>query len=71
MTIPESFNMATLFPEAAMRVRRPAEPFICVVIEENVSDCEICQYACLVCVDSVALYRRTVLSITSCARALS
>jgi hypothetical protein len=39
MTIPESFKIATLFPEAAMRVKRPAEPFICVVIEENVSDC--------------------------------
>lgn len=38
MIIAESFKMATLLPEAAIRVRRPAEPFICVVMEENVFD---------------------------------
>jgi hypothetical protein len=36
--IAESLRMAILFPEAAMRVKRPAEPFIDVVMEENVSD---------------------------------
>lgn len=29
--------MATLFPDAAIRVSRPAEPFICVLMLENVS----------------------------------
>lgn len=38
MTIPDSFRIATLLPDAAIRVNRPAEPFICVVMEENVSD---------------------------------
>lgn len=37
--IPDSLRMATLFPLAAMRVNRPAEPFICVPIVENVSLC--------------------------------
>lgn len=36
--MPDNFKMATLFPEAAIRVSRPAEPRICVVMEENVSD---------------------------------
>lgn len=40
MTMPESLRIATLFPDAAMRVKRPADPFICVVMEENVSDCQ-------------------------------
>lgn len=39
MMMPESFRMATLFPAAAMRPSRPAEPFSCVDMEENVSDC--------------------------------
>jgi hypothetical protein len=38
MTIPESLRIATLLPEAAMRVRRPADPFIDEDIEENVLD---------------------------------
>jgi len=48
--IPDSFRIATLFPLAAMRPSRPAEPFREVDMEENVSE---------------------VLSITSCALALS
>lgn len=38
MIIPASLRIATLFPEAAIRVRRDAEPRIWVVMEENVSD---------------------------------
>ena len=38
MSIPDSFSIATLFPEAAMRPSRPAEPFRDVDMEENVSD---------------------------------
>lgn len=38
MMMPESFIMATLLPDAAMRVRRVAEPLIWVVMEEKVSD---------------------------------
>ena len=38
MMMPDSFRTATLFPDAAIRVKRLAEPFICVVMEENVSD---------------------------------
>jgi hypothetical protein len=37
MMMPESFRIAILLPEAAIRVRRPAEPFIWVVMEEKVS----------------------------------
>lgn len=40
MAMPESFRTATLFPDAAIRVNRPAEPFIWVVMEEKVSDYE-------------------------------
>lgn len=36
--MPDSFRTATLFPDAAMRVRRPAEPLMDVDMEENVSD---------------------------------
>lgn len=38
MMMPDSLRMATLLPEAAMRVRRPADPFIWVPMEEKVSD---------------------------------
>ena len=38
MMIPASFRIATLFPDAAILVSRVAEPFICAVMEENVSD---------------------------------
>lgn len=37
--MPDNFKIATLFPDAAIRVNRPAEPRICVVMEEKVSDC--------------------------------
>jgi hypothetical protein len=37
MTIPASFSTATLFPCAAIRVRRPALPFSDVEREEKVS----------------------------------
>jgi hypothetical protein len=37
--MPESLKMATLFPEAAIRVRRVAEPFRVVLKVEKVSDC--------------------------------
>lgn len=36
---PASFRIATLFPDAAMRPRRPADPLSCVPMEENVSVC--------------------------------
>lgn len=36
--IPESFNIATLLPDAAILPSRPADPFKDVLIEENVSD---------------------------------
>lgn len=36
--IPESFNIATLFPLAAILPNRLADPFKLVLIEENVSD---------------------------------
>lgn len=36
--MPESFRMATLFPDAAIRPNRPADPFSCDDMEENVSD---------------------------------
>lgn len=39
MIMADSFNIATLFPDAAIRVSRPAEPFICVPMVEKVSDC--------------------------------
>lgn len=39
MMMPDNFRIATLFPDAAIRVSRPAEPRICVVMEEKVSDC--------------------------------
>ncbi len=39
MIIPESLNIATLFPLAAMRPNRPAEPFKDVDIVEKVFDC--------------------------------
>ncbi len=38
MMIPDSLNMATLFPAAAIRPNRPAEPLRDVLIEEKVSD---------------------------------
>lgn len=38
MMIPASFNIATLFPEAAMRVNRDAEPLNWEVMDVNVSD---------------------------------
>lgn len=38
MIIPLSLNIATLFPLAAMRPRRLADPFRDVLIEENVSE---------------------------------
>ena len=38
MIIPANFIMATLFPEAAILVNRPAEPFIWEAMEEKVSD---------------------------------
>lgn len=41
MRMPDSFNMATLLPAAAMRPRRPAEPVREVRMEEKVSDCDI------------------------------
>jgi hypothetical protein len=37
MTMPASFNTATLLPCAAIRVRRPALPFSDVEREEKVS----------------------------------
>lgn len=37
--MPDSLRTATLLPEAAMRVRRPAEPLRDVEKEENVSLC--------------------------------
>ncbi|KAG7138520.1 hypothetical protein HYQ46_008315 [Verticillium longisporum] len=36
--MPDSFRMATLFPEAAMRPMREADPLRDVDMEENVSD---------------------------------
>lgn len=36
--MPESFSTATLFPEAAMRPSRLAEPLSCDPIDEKVSD---------------------------------
>jgi hypothetical protein len=36
--IPDSLNIATLFPAAAMRPSRPAEPLRDVLIDEKVSD---------------------------------
>lgn len=39
MMMPDSLRMATLLPEAAMRVKRPAEPLSWVDMEEKVSDC--------------------------------
>ena len=38
MIIPASLNTATLFPDAAMRPRRPAEPLRDVLKFEKVSD---------------------------------
>lgn len=38
MMMPASLKTATLFPEAAMRVKRPAEPLSWLDMEENVSD---------------------------------
>ena len=38
MMIPDSLNIATLFPAAAIRPNRPAEPLRVVLIEEKVSD---------------------------------
>lgn len=38
MRIPDSLSIATLLPEAAIRPSRLADPFICVVMDENVSD---------------------------------
>lgn len=35
--MPDSLNMATLFPDAAIRPKRPAEPLSCVAMELNVS----------------------------------
>lgn len=40
MRIADSFRIATLFPAAAMRPRRPAEPVREVRMEEKVSDCQ-------------------------------
>ncbi|CAG8972558.1 hypothetical protein HYALB_00011408 [Hymenoscyphus albidus] len=43
--MPDSLNIATLFPLAAIRPSRPAEPFRLVLMEENVSDYQsTCQY---------------------------
>jgi hypothetical protein len=39
MIMPANLNIATLFPEAAIRPRRPADPFKDVLMEEKVSDC--------------------------------
>lgn len=36
--IPDNLRIATLFPDAAIRPRREAEPFKEVDMEENVSD---------------------------------
>lgn len=38
MIIADSFRIAILLPEAAMRVKRVAEPFICEPMDEKVSD---------------------------------
>ena len=39
MHMADSFMMATLFPDAAMRVNLPADPLSCEPIDEKVSDC--------------------------------
>ena len=39
MMSPASFRIATLFPDAAMRPRRPADPLSWLPMEENVSVC--------------------------------
>jgi hypothetical protein len=39
--IPASLSIATLFPAAAIRPNRPAEPLRDVLIEEKVSDYEL------------------------------
>lgn len=39
MHMADSFMMATLFPDAAMRVILLAEPLSCEPMEEKVSDC--------------------------------
>src|SRR3569833_13305 len=41
MMMPDSLRMATLFPDAAMRVSRPADPLSCVDMDEKVSDYRI------------------------------
>lgn len=78
MMMADNLRMATLLPEAAMRVSRPAEPLSCVVIEEKVSDYkhadELVMASFPLCAASVQLAgapEHTVLSMTSCARALS
>jgi hypothetical protein len=38
MIMPESLRIATLFPAAAIRPSRPADPFKVTLIEEKVSD---------------------------------
>lgn len=38
--IPDSLSIATLFPDAAMRPNRLAEPLSCADMEENVSVCK-------------------------------
>lgn len=39
MIIPASLKMATLLPLCAILPRRPAEPFMLVVMDEKTSDC--------------------------------
>jgi hypothetical protein len=49
MIIPESFNIATLFPDAAIRPNRLADPFKDVLIEEKVSDYTTLAFYLLLC----------------------
>ena len=49
MMMPDSLSTATLFPLAAIRVSRPAEPLIWVDMEEKVSVCNTASVSTLFC----------------------
>jgi hypothetical protein len=82
MIIPDSFSIATLFPLAAILPNRLADPFKLVLIEENVSDYFEPVSPLFIVPPSWKTFdnwekaperkwKHTVLSITSCALALS
>lgn len=74
--IPASLKIATLFPAAAIRPNRPAEPFRDVLIDEKVSDYDPVSQTIPLAIPTLlqpqaVVCKHTVLSITSCALALS